>query len=90
MKSFSKIILFNLITAIISCADPQHNKHFKRLKIWEDIQIAAKENKIEYLLSQDIFFHQRKQKCVSDLLQAIRTNRGFDDCREYFFPNAER
>ena len=50
----------------------------------------ARDHRLEILLSQDVFFHQREQKVVSDLLQAIRTNRVFDECREYFFPNAER
>ncbi len=50
----------------------------------------ARQHGLEYILSQDIFFHKRQQKCVSDLLQAIRTNRIFDQCREHFFPNAER
>ncbi|MCP4980048.1 MAG: DNA polymerase III subunit alpha [Gammaproteobacteria bacterium] len=45
---------------------------------------------LEFILSQDVFFHDRQQKCVSDLLQAIRTNRVFDQCREHFFPNSER
>ena len=45
---------------------------------------------LEYILSQDVFFHNRQQKCVSDLLQAIRSNRVFDQCREHFFPNSER
>jgi error-prone DNA polymerase len=50
----------------------------------------ARRHGLEYLLSQDVFFHNRQQKCVSDLLQAIRTNRVFDQCRNHFFPNAER
>jgi error-prone DNA polymerase len=50
----------------------------------------ARRHGLEYLLSQDVFFHNRAQKCVSDLLQAIRTNRVFDQCRNHFFPNAER
>ena len=50
----------------------------------------ARRHGLECLLSQDIFFHKRQQKCVSDLLQAIRTNRVFDQCRNHFFPNAER
>jgi error-prone DNA polymerase len=45
---------------------------------------------LEYIPSQDVFFHNRQQKCVSDLLQAIRNNRVFDECREHFFANAER
>ena len=50
----------------------------------------ARVHGIEYLLSQDVFFHNRQQKCVSDLLQAIRNNRVFGECREHFFANAER
>ncbi len=50
----------------------------------------ARQHGLETILSQDIFFHKRQQKCISDLLQAIRTNRVFDQCREHFFPNAER
>jgi error-prone DNA polymerase len=45
---------------------------------------------IEILLSQDVFFHDRAQKCMSDLLQAIRTNSVFDDCKQHLFPNGER
>ncbi len=50
----------------------------------------ARSHGLEFLLSQDVFFHDRQQKCVSDLLQAIRNNRVFDECREHFFANAER
>ena len=50
----------------------------------------ARRHGLEYILSQDIFMHARRQKCVSDLLQAIRSNRRFDQCQEHFFPNGER
>jgi len=50
----------------------------------------AREHRLDYLLCQDVFFHDRAQKPVSDLLQAIRNNRIFDECREHFFANAER
>ena len=50
----------------------------------------ARDFGLEYVLSQDVFFHDRAQKCVSDLLQAIRCNRNIDDCGAHFFPNAER
>jgi error-prone DNA polymerase len=50
----------------------------------------ARRHGLRYILSQDVFFHQRAQKCVSDLLQAIRCNRRLDDCHEHYFPNAER
>jgi error-prone DNA polymerase len=50
----------------------------------------AKRFQIEILLSQDVFFHERAQKCMSDLLQAIRNNSSFDDCKSHLFPNSER
>ena len=50
----------------------------------------AKRHQIEILLSQDVFFHARAQKCISDLLQAIRNNAVFDDCKQHLFPNSER
>jgi len=50
----------------------------------------AKRHRIEILLSQDVFFHDRAQKCISDLLQAIRNNAVFDDCKQHLFPNSER
>ncbi len=50
----------------------------------------AKRHRIEILLSQDAFFHDRAQKCISDLLQAIRNNVVFDDCKQHLFPNSER
>ncbi|MFT5658027.1 MAG: error-prone DNA polymerase [Gammaproteobacteria bacterium] len=50
----------------------------------------AKKYQIPILLSQDVFFHQRSQKSMSDLLQAIRNNKVFDECQPYYFPNSER
>ncbi len=52
--------------------------------------LQASQQGLDYILSQDAFFHNRQQKCISDLLQAIRSNQVFDSCREHFFPNAER
>ncbi|UCH40408.1 MAG: error-prone DNA polymerase, partial [Gammaproteobacteria bacterium] len=58
---------------------------------WINITLKhSRQYKLDYILSQDVFFHDRQQKCVSDLLQAIRCNRRFDACREHFLPNAER
>ena len=51
---------------------------------------VARRYQLEYILSQDVFFHEPAQKSISDLLQAIRSNRVFDECRQHFFPNAER
>ncbi len=50
----------------------------------------AKQYGLEFILSQDVFFHRRSQKCISDLLQAIRNNTVFDDCKQHLFPNGER
>ncbi len=50
----------------------------------------ARRECIEILPCQDVFFHARRQKCVSDLLQAVRSNRVLDECREHLFVNAER
>ncbi len=50
----------------------------------------AKKYDLDYILSQDIFFHDRKQKCMSDLMQSIRTNRILESSQKYFFPNSER
>jgi len=57
--------------------------------IKSSLQLANK-FQIEILLSQDVFFHERAQKCMSDLLQAIRNNSSFDDCQQHLFPNSER
>ena len=50
----------------------------------------ARQYQLEYILSQDVFFHDREQKCISDLLQAIRRNRRLAACQADYFPNAER
>jgi len=50
----------------------------------------AKQYALSCLISQDVFFHQRSQKPMSDLLQAVRNNRLLDDCQAYHFPNSER
>ena len=61
----------------------------------EDIWIKptlkiAKQHALSWIIAQDVFFHQRAQKPMSDLLQAVRTNRVMDDCQAYLFPNNER
>ena len=58
---------------------------------WINVTLdLARKHQLDYLLCQDVFFHDRAQKRISDLLQAIRTNRVFDECQEHFFANAER
>ena len=57
--------------------------------IGSTLEIARK-HQLDYLLCQDVFFHDRAQKRVSDLLQAVRNNRLFEQCQEHFFANAER
>ncbi len=42
------------------------------------------------LLSQDVFFYHRSEKCMSDLMHAIRTNNLFDECKQHLFANGER
>lgn len=39
-----------LTMSIMSCANNQNPTEFERLKIWEDIRVAAKEKRIDYLL----------------------------------------
>ena len=61
----------------------------------EDIWIKStldlsKKLETPYLLSQDVFFHSPKQKIISDLLAAIRTNNQLEEAQQYFFPNGER
>lgn len=48
MKISSLILLLPIM--ILSCVNNQDQKEFKRLKIWEEIRIAVKENRIDYLL----------------------------------------
>ena len=58
---------------------------------WINVTLElAREHQLDYLLCQDVFFHDRAQKRISDLLQAIRNNRVFAECQEHFFANAER
>jgi error-prone DNA polymerase len=58
---------------------------------WINVTLElARKHQLDYLLCQDVFFHDRAQKRVSDLLQAIRNNRVFDECQAHFFANAER
>jgi len=58
---------------------------------WINVTLElAHEHQLDYLLCQDAFFHDRAQKRISDLLQAIRNNRVFAECQEHFFANAER
>ena len=50
----------------------------------------AKDYGLRFILSQDVFFHNRSQKYMSDLLQSIRSNRLLEDCQAFLFPNSER
>ena len=50
----------------------------------------ARQYDLGFILSQDVFFHARSQKCMSDLLQSIRTNRELESSQAYMFPNSER
>lgn len=59
-----KLILF-IVVLIFSCNDNQSQKEFKRLKVWEGIQLAVKENRIDYLL-----------EISKDTLECIECNDG--------------
>ena len=50
----------------------------------------ARQYGLGFILSQDVFFHARSQKCMSDLLQSIRINRELEFSQAYMFPNSER
>jgi error-prone DNA polymerase len=68
------------------------SKHFHRSEdrwIRPTIDIAGKIG-AKCLLSQDVFFHNRFQKPMSDLLHAIKTNKTLNTCKEHLFPNGER
>ena len=62
---------------ILSCANNQSQKEFERLKIWEEIRIAAKEKRIDYLL-----------EISKDTLECIECNDGKSwITKEEFFNN---
>lgn len=63
---------------------PSENRFFGRM------QNMGKRFSIPCLLSQDCFFHERSQKPVSDVLQAMRLNRHLDEVGSHLFPNTER
>ncbi|MFW7380217.1 MAG: error-prone DNA polymerase [Oligoflexus sp.] len=55
----------------------------RTLRLADDLQIPT-------LLSQDAFFHDPREKDLSDIVQAIRLNRAVADCVPYLFVNKER
>jgi hypothetical protein len=68
---------FLLPILILSCTNNQNQKEFERLEIWEDIRIAVKENRIDYLL-----------EISKDTLECIECNNGEDwILKETFFVN---
>jgi len=68
------------------------SRYFHRAEdMWIKPTLAlAKTLNAPCLLSQDVFFHHRSQKFMSDLLHAIRTNTPLNRCQAHFFPNGER
>ncbi len=56
----------------------------------DEIADLAKLLKIPTIFSQDIFFHCRSEKRLSDLMQTIRKNLTLAESVGYFFPNTER
>lgn len=67
----------------------------RHLNPGEDVWIKptirlAERTKTRCLLSQDVFFHEPKQKDMSDLLHAVRTNLTLDQAVPHMFANSER
>jgi error-prone DNA polymerase len=67
----------------------------RHLNPGEDVWIAptirlAQQTGTRCLLSQDVFFHEPKQKDMSDLLHAVRTNLTLDQAVPHMFANSER
>jgi error-prone DNA polymerase len=50
----------------------------------------AQKYQIPILLSQDAFMHDRRQKDLHDIMQAIRLNRSIDEVSDHLLVNAER
>lgn len=57
--------------------------------IQQTLDLARRTN-APCLLSQDVFFHEPKQKDMSDLLHSIRTNLNLDQAVPHMFANSER
>lgn len=51
----NKFLVLCLLISLMSCGTEKTPKEFKRLEVWEGIQVAVKEKNIDYLLeiSQD-------------------------------------
>ncbi len=60
---FKQLLPFTIL--IFSCGNNQSQKEFERLEIWEEIRIAAKEKRIDYLL-----------EISKDTLECIECNEG--------------
>lgn len=56
----------------------------------ERTQELAERLRVKCLLTQDVFFHRRELKDLSDLLHAVRTCRTLEESADQFFVNGER
>lgn len=68
------------------------SRHMHRAEdewISPSIQVAKKLG-ASLLLSQDVFFHRRERKPLSDLLHAMRHNKTLDEVGAHLFVNARR
>jgi error-prone DNA polymerase len=45
---------------------------------------------LQYIASQDAFFHTKNRKLMSDVLNAVRMNKTIREATRFLFPNAER
>ena len=52
--------------------------------------VLAQKLALPVLLSQDVFFHDRARKPLSDLVCAVRHNKRVDEMGAHLFPNCER
>ena len=77
MKTNPFKLLLPITILILSCTNNQSQKEFERLEIWEEIRIAAKEKRIDYLL-----------EISKDTLECIECNEGESwITKEEFFNN---
>jgi len=70
-------LIIPIIILSLSFSNNQSKEEFERLKIWEDIRIAAKEKRIDFLL-----------EISNDTIQCVECNEGEDwRSKEEFFSN---
>lgn len=74
MKRIQLKLVFWLVIFVLSCTNRQSKESFQRLEIWENIQQAVKEKRIDYLL-----------KISKDTLDCVECNNGKSSIAKYAF-----